>query len=53
MPLGDLIKPTDKEGYDEETLKDMPAYPGLTLTSHVLLKNIQVPLKSKKEKGTG
>ncbi|CAM9132372.1 unnamed protein product [Ascophyllum nodosum] len=42
MPLGDLIKPTDKEGYDEETLKDMPAYPGLTLTSHVLLKNIQM-----------
>lgn len=45
MPLADLVKPTNKEGYDETTLKDMPAYPGLTLTSHVLLKNVQVGVR--------
>lgn len=42
MPLEDLTKRADFSDYDESVVKDMPKYPGLTLTSHVLLKNIQV-----------
>lgn len=42
MPLEDLTKPADTSNYDASVVKDMPAYPGLSLTSHVMLKNIQV-----------
>lgn len=42
MPLADLNKRADLSKYDESVAKDMPEYPGLALTSHVLLKNVQV-----------
>lgn len=42
MPLGDLIKHANMSNYDESVVKDMPKYPGLSLTAHVLLKNVQV-----------
>lgn len=42
MPLEDLIKRADLSNYDESVVKDMPQYPGLSVASHALLKNIQV-----------
>lgn len=42
MPLEDLTKRADFSKYDESVVKDMPEYPGLTLSSHVMLKMIQV-----------
>lgn len=42
MPLEDLTKPADSSKYDESVMKDMPAYPGLALTSHAMLKFVQV-----------
>ncbi|CAM9559000.1 unnamed protein product [Pylaiella littoralis] len=42
MPLEDLTKPADSSKYDESVMKDMPAYPGLALTSHVMLKFVQL-----------
>lgn len=42
MPLEDLTKRADFSKYDESVVKDMPEHPGLALTSHVLLKCIQV-----------
>ncbi|CAM9951219.1 unnamed protein product [Ectocarpus sp. 12 AP-2014] len=42
MPLTDLNKRADLSKYDESVAKDMPEYPGLALTSHVLLKNVQL-----------
>ncbi|CBJ27168.1 expressed unknown protein [Ectocarpus siliculosus] len=42
MPLADLNKRADLSKYDESVAKDMPEYPGLALTSHVLLKNVQL-----------
>lgn len=42
MPLEDLLKKSDTTDYDESVVKFMPTYPGLSLTSHVVLKNVQV-----------
>lgn len=42
MPLEDLTKRANFSKYDESVVKDMPEHPGLALTSHVLLKCIQV-----------
>ena len=42
MPLEDLTKRANFSKYDESVVKDMPELPGLALTSHVLLKCIQV-----------
>eukprot|EP00752_Nemacystus_decipiens_P001701 g1647.t1 len=42
MPLEDLTKHADFSKYDESVVKDMPEYPGLALTSHVMLKFVQV-----------
>lgn len=42
MPLDDLVKRTDMSKYDESVVKDMPECPGVALTGHVMLKNIQV-----------
>lgn len=42
MPLEDLTKRADTTDYDDSVVKDMPVFPGLALTSHVMLKTIQV-----------
>ena len=42
MPLKDLFNKSDTKDYDAAVVRDMPTYPGLTLTYHVLLKNVQV-----------
>ena len=42
MPLEDLTKRANYSKYDESVVKDMPEYPGLSLSSHVILKMVQV-----------
>lgn len=42
MPLGDLLLKANLENYDPSVAKDMPTYPGLMLSAHVLRENIQV-----------
>ncbi|CAM9543552.1 unnamed protein product [Scytosiphon promiscuus] len=42
MPIEDLTKRANMSNYDDSVAKDMPEYPGLALTGHVVLKNIQV-----------
>lgn len=46
MPLEDLLKKSDTTDYDESVVKFMPTYPGLSLTSHVVLKNVQVLIEA-------
>ena len=48
MPLEDLLKKSDTTDYDESVVKFMPTYPGLSLTSHVVLKNVQVLVEVKR-----
>lgn len=42
MPLKDLLTKSDTEDYDASVVRDMPTYPGMALTYHVVLKNVQV-----------
>lgn len=42
MPIEDLLKRANRDNYDESVAKSIPLYPGISLTAHVVFKNMQV-----------